>query len=162
MDKNKTKLHLVCGFVGSGKTTLAKKLEKQHQAIRYSSDEWMIELFNFNGDFGKKYRDSKKRCKEFIWKLAEKNLLSKQDVVLDFGFWSKKERVLFFKRAKRLGVEPILYFLDVPVEELKRRIIARNKKLDKKTFKITSKWFNKWLPLFEAPKPSEKPIVCPK
>jgi len=159
MNKSKVKLHIICGFVGSGKTTLSKKLEKQYQAIRFSTDEWMIELFNFNGNFGKKYRDSKKRCKEFIWKLSEKILLSGQDVVLDFGFWSKKERLLFFKRAKKIGAEPILYFLDIPIDELKKRVTARNEKLDKQTFKISTRWFDKWLPLFEKPKSSEKPII---
>ncbi len=159
MKKNKTKLHIICGFVGSGKTTLAKKLEKHHKAIRFSTDEWMIELFNFNGDFGKKYRDSKKRCKEFIWKLAKEILLSGQDVILDFGFWSRKERSLFFRRAKKIGVDPVLYFLDIPIDELKKRVVARNNKLDKKTFKITTRWFNKWSPLFEAPKSSENPLT---
>jgi predicted kinase len=159
MRKNKTKLHIICGFVGSGKTTLAKKLEKQYGAIRFSTDEWMIELFNFNGSFGKKYKDSKKRCKEFIWKLSKKILLSGRDVVLDFGFWSRKERALFVKRARLIGAEPILYFLDVPIEQLRRRVNFRNKKLDTKTFNITEKWFNKWLPLFESPEPTEKPII---
>ncbi len=159
MAKNKTKLHIICGFVGAGKTTLAKKLEKQYKAIRFSTDEWMIELFNFKGDFGKKYIDSKKRSKEFIWKLSKKILLLERDVILDFGFWSKKERALFFKRAKQIGVEPILYYLDVPIEELKKRVNSRNKKLNKKTFNITKEWFNKWLPLFEEPKFSEKPII---
>lgn len=159
MKKYKVKLHIICGFVGSGKTTLAKKLEKQYQAIRFSTDEWMIELFNFNGNFGKKYRESKKRCKEFIWKLSKEILLSGQDVILDFGFWSKKERLLFCKRAKKIGVEPMLYFLDIPTDELKKRITIRNEKLDKKTFKITMRWFNKWLPLFETPKSLENPIT---
>ena len=159
MKKNKIKLHIICGFVGAGKTTLAKKLEKKYKAIRFSTDEWMIELFNFKGNFGKKYIDSKKRCKEFIWKLAKEILLSKRDVVLDFGFWSKKERALFFKRAKQIGVEPVLYFLDIPIKELKKRVNFRNKKLDAKTFNITEIWFNKWLPLFEAPKSSEQPII---
>jgi predicted kinase len=76
MQKSKAKLHIICGFVGAGKTTLAKKLEKQYKAIRFSTDEWMIELLSFNGNFGKKYIDSKKRCKKFIWKLAKEILLS--------------------------------------------------------------------------------------
>jgi len=32
-------LHLICGLPGSGKTTLAKKLEREHTAIRLCPDE---------------------------------------------------------------------------------------------------------------------------
>lgn len=33
---------LLCGFPGSGKTTLAKKLEIERHAIRLSPEEWII------------------------------------------------------------------------------------------------------------------------
>ena len=56
MNKQKTKLILVSGFVGAGKTTLAKKLEKQYKAIRFTTDDWMIELFDFDGDFEKLWK----------------------------------------------------------------------------------------------------------
>jgi predicted kinase len=35
----------VFGFLGSGKTTLAKRLELQHSAVRFTPDEWMARLF---------------------------------------------------------------------------------------------------------------------
>jgi predicted kinase len=157
--KKKSKLYLMCGFVGAEKTTLAKKLEKQNHAIRFSTDEWMIGLFNFKGDFGPSYIEAKKQCKTFIWELSKKLLLSGHDVVLDFGFLSKKERTLFRKRAQQIGTEPVLYYLNVPIEELKKRVVARNKKLPSGTFHITDQWFNDWLSKFEVPGKREKPLV---
>lgn len=159
MIKRKPKLHIICGFVGSGKTTLAKKLEKQYKAARFSTDEWMIGLFDFNGNFGKKYIQTKKLCKEFIWKLSKRLLLSGQDVILDFGFWSRKERALYRKRARSIGAKTILYFLDVPYGLLKKRIASRNRKIKKGDFFITEKWLNKWADHFERPDLSEKPLV---
>ena len=35
---------MLCGLPGSGKTTLAKKLENERQAIRLCPDEWVIAL----------------------------------------------------------------------------------------------------------------------
>jgi hypothetical protein len=37
--------HLLFGFLGSGKTTLAKELEERHRAMRFTPDEWMARLF---------------------------------------------------------------------------------------------------------------------
>ncbi|MEK7765765.1 MAG: AAA family ATPase, partial [bacterium] len=38
------RLIIVCGLPGSGKTTLAKRLEGQLGAIRFAPDEWMEAL----------------------------------------------------------------------------------------------------------------------
>ena len=38
-------LFITCGVQGAGKTTLARSLEKEHKAIRFTPDEWLRELF---------------------------------------------------------------------------------------------------------------------
>ena len=38
------RLIIVCGLPGSGKTTLAKTLERRLRAVRFSPDEWMDAL----------------------------------------------------------------------------------------------------------------------
>ena len=37
---------LVVGLPGSGKTTVARKLEREQHALRLGPDEWMIPLFS--------------------------------------------------------------------------------------------------------------------
>ena len=37
--------HLIHGFLGVGKTTLARRLEQDIPAIRFSHDEWMTRLY---------------------------------------------------------------------------------------------------------------------
>lgn len=37
--------HIVIGFIGSGKTTFARKLERETGAVRFTKDEWMVRLF---------------------------------------------------------------------------------------------------------------------
>ncbi|TNC16089.1 hypothetical protein FF100_02150 [Methylobacterium terricola] len=37
--------HLLFGFLGSGKTTLARDLEQRHRAVRFTPDVWMARLF---------------------------------------------------------------------------------------------------------------------
>jgi len=50
----KATIHLICGFMGFGKTTYAKKLAQREKAVRMTPDEWMrqIECIDkiFSGD----------------------------------------------------------------------------------------------------------------
>ena len=41
----KAVLHLICGLPGSGKTTLAKKIEASRGAVRFCPDEWIKEIW---------------------------------------------------------------------------------------------------------------------
>lgn len=40
-----TKLHLLCGKIASGKSTLAAKLAEQQTAMVISEDQWLRDLF---------------------------------------------------------------------------------------------------------------------
>ncbi len=42
--KRKPIVYLICGFIGAGKTTFAKKLEEKTGAVRITKDEWSIRL----------------------------------------------------------------------------------------------------------------------
>jgi predicted kinase len=44
----KPTLFLICGLPCSGKTTLARRLEVEHHAIRLTPDEWIAELLDRN------------------------------------------------------------------------------------------------------------------
>ncbi|WP_460532347.1 AAA family ATPase [Flindersiella endophytica] len=36
------RVHLLCGLVGAGKTTCARRLAADLPAVRFSPDEWML------------------------------------------------------------------------------------------------------------------------
>lgn len=38
-------VHLVCGPIGAGKTTVARRLAQENGAICFSLDEWVMQLF---------------------------------------------------------------------------------------------------------------------
>ena len=78
-------IHLMHGFIGFGKTTVAKQIERDLHLVRLTHDEIMRERYGRNPqDFDTKY----KIVDDYIRKETERLIKQGQDVVLDYGFWS--------------------------------------------------------------------------
>ena len=149
-----TTLHLMVGLPCAGKTTLARQLEKEFSAIRLTPDEWQLRLFG--QDALEPEHDARHSMVEVIlWELAERMLELHTNVILDFGFWGRDEREDFRARAKRLGAGSQVHFLDVPDEELLRRLAVRNSQHSQDVFQIPEEMLKPWLVAFQRPTPDE-------
>jgi len=144
-------LFLLVGLPGSGKITLARRLEAEYRALRLTPDEWMGPLFGAGEVEGKRWVLES----ELLWGVAARALTLGVNVVLDYGLWSRDERTVFRNRGESLGARVVLHFLDVPPEELWRRLEARNRDLPPHTFPITRAELDEWLGWFEAPTEEE-------
>jgi predicted kinase len=142
----------ICGLPGSGKTTLARQLEQERPVVRFSEDEWVVPLYGRAGVHDDSARD---RIKEVQWQVAERVLSLGVDVVLDWGLWSRAERDDFRARCAAIDARFELRFLDVPLDELWRRISARNADLPADTFHIDWDELELWLTTFEPPAAEE-------
>lgn len=145
-------LHLLVGLPGSGKTTLARRLEAEHRALRLSPDEWMMPLFGAGNVDGKRALLERR----LLWGVAARALTLGVDVVLDFGLWSRPEREEYRARAEALGARVALHVLDVPREELWRRLEARNRDLPPATFPVTREELDEWTRWYEPPTAEER------
>src|SRR5579864_3622 len=113
------------GLPCSGKTTLARKLEREQSALRLTTDEWHVSLFGQDAE--EPEHDARHSLIEaMLWTVASRALELGTNVILDFGFWAREEREDYRARAKALGASSEVHFLDVPPDELMRRLIARN------------------------------------
>jgi predicted kinase len=147
-------LHVICGVPCSGKSTLAKKLENEHPALRLTPDEWMHRII------GDKYDEEKRIAVEKIQgEIAEQALRLGVDVILENGFWTRKERDHLGDMAKRVGATRKLYYLDISREELLRRLEERNKNLPPNTFYIGDSWIENALKTFEVPNGDEPDLI---
>jgi predicted kinase len=125
--------HLLFGYLGSGKTTFAKHLEVEHRAVRFTPDEWMARLFGDDPP-EESFAEKAEAILELLEPLWTRCLSLGVDVVLDYGFWSRKERDEVRAVVERLGASAYLYRLECPDDEARRRIEARNQADDRSLY----------------------------
>lgn len=116
--------HLIHGFVGTGKTTYAIKLEKEIPALRFSIDEWIITLYGQNPS-KEAFEDCYRRVDSLIWQVASCSLSLGQDVVMDFGFWSRVSRNDARRKSHEAGAESILYYVSCADDTMRKRTLNR-------------------------------------
>lgn len=147
-------LHLVCGLPGSGKSTLARQLERDVPALRLTPDEWMARIVGDGFDEAKRAA-----VEDAQWDIAARVLRLGVDVVLENGFWTRADRDAYRARGLAIGAAVRLHYLDVPRDELVRRLRKRNAALPPDTFPITVEQLDRWARDFEPPTPDEQPEV---
>lgn len=114
-------LILFCGLPGSGKTTLAKKLEAQGRGIRICTDEWQASIGVEHTE-----EDFHERLQLRLYDLAKELLDNGQDVILEDGLWTKYERDQKRADARNHGARTEMHFFDLSVEQIWERLDRRN------------------------------------
>jgi predicted kinase len=113
-------LMLFLGLPGSGKTTVARERARETGAIRFNTDEWMADL---GVDFFDAMRDNLQDRLNELW---QELLQHGQSVIVEDGVWRREERDEIRRRAKVLGATTEMHYMDVPFDELWRRLELRN------------------------------------
>lgn len=147
-------LHLMVGLPCSGKTTLARTLEYECSALRLTPDEWQLRLFGQDAE-EPEHNARHSLIEAMLWGVASRALVLGTNVILDFGFWAREEREDYRSRAKQLGASSEVHFLDVPEEELLRRLAQRNAQPLPTAFYIPEEMMKPWIAFFQKPTPDE-------
>jgi predicted kinase len=114
------RLVILCGLPGSGKTVLAKRLEREHRGVRFCPDEWMQAL-----DVSLWDEERRARIEALQWQLAQHLLAGGMTVIIEWGTWGRDERDALRVRARELGAAVELHYLSAPLDVLFERIARR-------------------------------------
>ncbi len=149
-------LFLLCGLPGAGKTTLARELERTHHAFTLNTDAWMVPLFGQH--MPRDLFDARlAQVQALQWGVAKRLLALGVNVVLDWGFWTREQRNAARRQGRAWGADVQLYFLDVDIDELRRRLRARTLDLPSSTFELDDAALDLFARGFEPPEDDEAP-----
>src|SRR3954471_8649176 len=141
---------LVCGLPGAGKTTLSRRLAAQLRAVRMCPYEWMDAL-----GFDLWDGPARARVEALQWAQTLQLLGLDQTVIIEWGLWTRAERDALRDQVHARGGSIELRFLDVSLEELWRRVEARNRRPASGWAVIDQESLRSWHAAFEAPTSAE-------
>jgi predicted kinase len=148
-------LFLIGGLPGTGKTTLAKKLEGSEKALRLCADEWVHSLAHDPADSTEMDR-LRPIVHSQLWKLAVGTLEIGVNVSIERSFWTRELREEYRLRAQALdGVRVEFHVLESGLEELWARVNERNSNLPEGTFTVTRQDLERFWSWFEPPTEQE-------
>ncbi len=122
---------LICGKIGSGKTTYANKLAKQINAVNISQDELMLGLFGAELYYSepKKYEEYCSKVEAYVKHKAGEAAKAGATVICENGFWSRSERDALRKFYSDMKVECELHYIDTSEKQRLQNIKKRNEEI---------------------------------
>ncbi|MFI3325208.1 MAG: ATP-binding protein [Clostridia bacterium] len=125
------KVIIICGKIGSGKSTYANKLVKELNAVNISQDELMIDLFGVDLYFEQRevYEKYCNKVEQYVKQKSGEAAKAGAIAICENGFWSQNERNELKSFYKNMGVKYELHYIDTPEEQRLNNIKKRNKNI---------------------------------
>jgi len=146
-----TTLHFFSGKMAAGKSTLAKQLAKETNAILLCEDEWLKELYPSEIHTIPDYLKYSARLKIVIKKLVMSLLIDGVSVVMDFPANTKGQREWFREIFEQLNIAHTLHFVDKSDEVCKKQLRQRSENLPEGSVFTSEKEFDMITKYFQSP-----------
>ena len=119
-------LHLLCGKIASGKSTLAQALAAEHAAFVLSEDQWLAQLYPGEIVSIADYLRCAQRVRAVVGPLVINLLQSGINVVLDFPANTLANREWLLGLAHAAQAPHRLHYLELDDATCRARLHARN------------------------------------
>ncbi|MBO9542535.1 ATP-binding protein [bacterium] len=147
-------LHLVCGKIAAGKSTLTRKLAAAPKTVLISEDEWLNRLYPGEISALADYVRCTTRLRDAMSGHIEQLLRAGLSVVLDFPANTRGSRQWMRELVEKVQATHCLHYLDVSDEECKARLRLRNE-TGAHEFKTSDAEFDAITKYFVPPFPDE-------
>ena len=152
-----SKVIMTCGMICCGKSTYARKIRAESNAVILSVDDITLTLFpDGSGNMHDTYAQ---RAAQYPLDLSLQILRAGVDVILDWGLWTRavRDQIRAFY-ASHEGIKTELHYLRPHPAEWKKRIEKRNAS-GEKAYYVDEGLLNKAISLFEEPSEDEVDVL---
>jgi predicted kinase len=143
-------LFLTVGLPGTGKTTVARRIEVEHAALRLTKDEWMKSLYG---------RDNPSSASDVIeGRLIQIGMRALElgiNVVIDYGLWGRDERSALRQAAADIGAAVEMRYLELTPAEQRARLDKRQAEAPHETWPMSEQELTEWAAKIDIPTAGE-------
>lgn len=147
-------LHLVCGKIAAGKSTLCRRLAASPQAVLISEDRWMAHLFKQDLRTIEDYVRCSARLRAAMGEHVKDLLRAGLSVVLDFPANTVANRNWMRGLFENAGAAHQLHYLKISDATCRARLQKRNADREHE-FQVTDEAFDRITQYFVPPAPEE-------
>ncbi|MBQ7004119.1 MAG: ATP-binding protein [Oscillospiraceae bacterium] len=157
MMNHEPKVILLCGKIASGKTHYAAALREREKAVILSCDALTFALFD--GNLGDAHDTMSKRIWQYLYARSLDLLAVGVSVILDWGFWTKADRMAACAFYKSHGIPCELHYVDTPTDVHRQFLAERNRAVQAgeaaDSYYVDEGLWAKCEAAFEIPEPDE-------
>lgn len=152
---NKGTLTFFCGKMGAGKSTKAKQIAQQGNAVLLSEDEWLAALYPNKMSSLNDYIEYSNLLKPQMKKLVKSMLSAGTNVVMDFPANTLSQRDWFRNIFSEINAPHNLVYIELSNEVCLKQIEKRRKQQPERRATDTPDMFEQVTKYFMAPTAEE-------
>jgi predicted kinase len=143
-------LFLTVGLPGTGKTTAARRLEVEQQALRLTKDEWVKALYGHENP-----PSAQDVIEGRLIEIALRVLELGSNVVLDYGLWGRDERSALRRAAADRGALVEMRYFELDAAEQRTRLARREAEAPHTSWPMSDEELREWAATVDIPTPGE-------
>jgi predicted kinase len=153
-------LFLTVGLPGTGKTTDARRIEIEQNALRLTKDEWVKALYGHENP-----PSATDVIEGRLIQIGLRALELGNNVVIDYGLWSRDERSALRQAAADLGARVDMRYFELTPAQQRSRLERRLAEAPHTTWPVSAEELAEWAARIDIPTPGEldgsEPIDAP-
>ena len=143
-------MFLTVGLPCTGKTTAARRIEIEQNALRLTKDEWVKALYGHENP-----PSAQAVIEGRLNQIGLRALELGNNVVIDYGLWSRDERSALRQAAADLGAMVEMGYFELTPAEQRRRLDHRQAESPHTTWPMSDKELAEWAAKIDIPTPGE-------